>query len=206
MQRYLSYTSSAKPGYWYRKHFMNKWNGSWNDENKVVETYDDGSFSTEFHKIDRFIEYMYQSRQVLISRQNILFNVLNKMDSQKYKHEYKGFMNKISLYRSWLKNIKSALARIEKCKIDEWKGEYTSYSDSYSHTTEVSDEELMERDMERYKAGLCNYADRHPSNTFKMTKIERNFPVSENDIYREFGLYPDGCKTEKAFNKYGGSK
>ena len=203
MPRYLSYTSSAKPGYWYREHFMAKWNGSWNNENKVVETYDDGSFSTEFHKVDRFVEYMYQSRQVLISRQNILFNVLDKMDSQKYKHEYKGFMNKISLYRSWLKNIKSALARIDKCKIGEI---CISTTVSYSHTTEVSDEELMDRNMERYKAGRTTHAERFPDNKFSMTKIERLFPVSENDIYREFGLYPDGCKTEKAFNKYEESK
>ena len=206
MQRYLSYTSSAKPGHWYREHFMAKWNGSWNNENKVVETYDDGSFSTEFHKVDRFVEYMYQSRQVLISRENIIINVLDRMDKQKYKSEYKGFMDKMALYRSWFKNIRAALARIDKCKIFEWGGGYTSYTDNYSHRTEVSEEELMERNMERYKAGLCTHGERFPSNEFSMTKIERLFHVSENDIYREFGLYPDGCKTEKAFNKYGGSK
>ena len=205
-QKYLDYTSSAKPGYWYRNHFMDKWNGSWNDENKVIKTHSDGSFSTEFNREDRFVEYMCQSRQVLVKRREVIHSVIEKMEKQKYKYDYKGFMDKIYLYHSWLKNISSALARIEKCKIDERTGRFSSYTDNYSHKTEVSDEELKARNPERYKAGLTTMAERFPQNEFCITKIEKRFYVSENDIYREFGLYPDGCKTKRGFNKFGGTK
>ncbi len=205
-QKYLNQTSSAKPGHWYRNHFMDKWNGSWNDENKVLKTYDDGSFSTEFDREARFVEYMYQSRKVLLKRRKVIHTVIYEMEKQKYKYDYKGFMDKILLYRSWLGNIKSALARIEKCKIDERTGEFSSYTDNYWHQTEVSDEELKARNPKRWEAGLTTIGERFPQNEFCMTKIEKRFYVSENDIYREFGLYPDGCKTKRGFNKFGGTK
>ncbi len=70
----------------------------------------------------------------------------------------------------------------------------------------MSDEELKARNPERWEAGLTTYAEKFPQNEFSMTKIEKRFYVSENDIYREFGLYPDGCKTKRGFNKFGGTR